>query len=123
MINSNAFKDADFTFGETSVEIVKDNSRVNYVYSDPSTIYSRKKEMKFPKQDTLLYRAVCAIGRWSMLDMFMISILVALVNMGVMAYVEAGRGATAFATAVVITILAAASFDPRLIWMHKMDDN
>ena len=72
-----------------------------------------------PKQETLLYSAVSAIGRWSMLDLFMISILVALVNMGIIANVQADSGATAFASAVVITMLAAESFDPRLIWKKR----
>jgi paraquat-inducible protein A len=51
-----------------------------------------------------------------MIDMFMTSILVALVKLGVVATIEAGPGATFFAAVVVITMLAASSFDPRLIW-------
>jgi paraquat-inducible protein A len=63
-----------------------------------------------------LYRFVEWIGRWSMLDLFMLSILVTLVNMGAFASVEPGAGATAFATVVVVTMLAAQAFDPRLLW-------
>ncbi len=68
------------------------------------------------RQCTVLYRIIEVIGAWSMLDLFMISILVTLVDMGAVATVEAGAGATAFATVVVLTMLAAMSFDPRLIW-------
>ncbi|MFC6633260.1 paraquat-inducible protein A [Microbulbifer taiwanensis] len=69
-----------------------------------------------PLQAMRLYRVVSGIGRWSLLDLFMISILVALVDMGAIAQVEAGPGSTAFATVVVVTMMAARSFDPRLIW-------
>jgi paraquat-inducible protein A len=69
-----------------------------------------------PRDRTVLYRVVEYIGRWSMIDMFMTSILVALVKLGTVATIEAGAGATFFAAVVVITIVAAARFDPRLIW-------
>ena len=65
---------------------------------------------------TVFYRLVEFIGRWSMLDIFMISILVALVKLQALSTIEAGQGAVWFAGVVVITIFAAASFDPRLIW-------
>lgn len=68
------------------------------------------------QQCTLLYRFIHFIGRWSMLDLFMISILVTLVHLGNIATVESGPAATAFAAVVVITLFAANSFDPRLIW-------
>lgn len=67
-------------------------------------------------QATMLYRAVHFIGRWSMLDLFMISILVTLVSLGKLATIETGPGSTAFASVVVITMLAAHTFDQRLIW-------
>ncbi|WGL16000.1 paraquat-inducible protein A [Microbulbifer bruguierae] len=69
-----------------------------------------------PRQAMRIYRVVNAIGRWSLLDLFMISILVALVDMGAIAEVEAGPGSTAFATVVLVTMLAVRAFDPRLIW-------
>ncbi|UHQ56926.1 paraquat-inducible protein A [Microbulbifer sp. YPW16] len=69
-----------------------------------------------PSQAMTTYRIVSAIGRWSLLDLFMISILVALVDMGAVASVAAGPGATAFASVVVITMLAVRCFDPRLVW-------
>jgi paraquat-inducible protein A len=65
---------------------------------------------------TVLYRVVDAIGRWSMIDIFMESILVALVQFGQLASVYPGPGAIAFAAVVILTMLAARSFDPRLMW-------
>ena len=63
-----------------------------------------------------LYRVVEFVGRWSMLDIFAVTLLVALVRMGKFASVLPGPGALAFAAVVVLTLLAAHSFDPRLIW-------
>jgi len=65
---------------------------------------------------TVLYRIVDAIGRWSMIDIFMESILVALVQFGQLASVYPGQGAIAFSGVVILTMLAARSFDPRLMW-------
>jgi paraquat-inducible protein A len=65
---------------------------------------------------TILYRVVEAIGRWSMIDIFMESILVALVQFGQLASVYPGPGAIAFAAVVILTMLAARSFDPRVMW-------
>jgi len=69
-----------------------------------------------PRQRILVFRFIEWIGRWSMLDIFVIAILVAIVNFGSLARVEAGLGAAAFASVVVLTMLAALTFDPRLIW-------
>jgi paraquat-inducible protein A len=69
-----------------------------------------------PRDRTVLYRIVSAIGRWSMIDIFMESILVALVRFGVIVTIEPGGGAIAFAAVVVITMFAAEGFDPRLMW-------
>ena len=68
------------------------------------------------RQRILMYRFIEFIGRWSMLDIFVIAILVAVVNFGRIASVEANLGAVAFATVVILTMLAALTFDPRLIW-------
>jgi paraquat-inducible protein A len=65
---------------------------------------------------TRLYRFVDTIGRWSMIDVFMLTVLVGLVRMGFIATVLPGLGAIAFASVVVLTMFAAASFDPRLMW-------
>ena len=75
-----------------------------------------------PRQRTVLYHLVEYIGRWSMLDMFVVSLTVALIQLGIVANVQPGPGATWFAGVVVITMLAAMSFDPRLIW-DSIDDN
>jgi paraquat-inducible protein A len=69
-----------------------------------------------PRQRTVIYRMVEAIGRWSMLDMFTTSLLVALVHLGGVMTIEPGLGATCFAGVVISTMFAAQSFDPRLIW-------
>lgn len=65
---------------------------------------------------TRTYRAIGFVGRWSMLDIFMISILVSLVDLGGVAQIIAGPAATAFAAVVILTMFAANCFDPRLIW-------
>ncbi len=69
-----------------------------------------------PQDRTRLYRIVDAVGRWSMLDVFMISILIALVKLGSLATIDPGAGASFFASVVVLTMIAAMTFDPRLIW-------
>jgi paraquat-inducible protein A len=69
-----------------------------------------------PVDRTRLYRITEAIGRWSMVDIFVVTILVALVHLGNLATVEAQTGAVFFGAVVVLTMLAAESFDPRLIW-------
>jgi paraquat-inducible protein A len=69
-----------------------------------------------PRDRTLLYRIIESVGRWSMVDIFMISILVALVNLGSIATIQPGAGAIAFAAVVIITMIASMLFDPRLIW-------
>lgn len=59
------------------------------------------------------------IGKWSMVDIYVVSILVALVNMGALVKIEAGSAAVAFTGFVVMTMLAANTFDPRLIWQSQ----
>lgn len=63
-----------------------------------------------------LYRLIELIGRWSMLDVFVVSLLVGLVQMQGFAQINAGVGIVAFGAVVVLTMLASLSFDPRLIW-------
>jgi paraquat-inducible protein A len=65
---------------------------------------------------TRLYRIVNVIGRWSMIDIFMISILVSLVHFGAVVMIAPGFGAVCFASVVILTMFAAESFDPRLMW-------
>lgn len=75
------------------------------------------------RQRIMMYRFIEWIGRWSMLDIFVIAILVTLVNFGNLASIEANLGAAAFATVVVLTMLAAVTFDPRLIWDNTDAEN
>jgi paraquat-inducible protein A len=79
-------------------------------------ISARRGQTTRLRERTLLYRIVDNVGRWSMIDVFMISILTALVRMGVLASVEPGAGAIAFCAVVVLTMFAAHGFDPRLMW-------
>jgi paraquat-inducible protein A len=65
---------------------------------------------------TILYRLVEFIGRWSMLDIFVVSLMVTLVQLGGIATIHAGAGALAFAAVVVLTMYSAQAFDPRLMW-------
>lgn len=74
-------------------------------------------------QRTRLYRLVEFIGRWSMLDIYVITILVALVQFRGVATVQAGPAAVAFGAVVVLTMFAALSFDPRLIWDALSDSD
>ena len=65
---------------------------------------------------TRLYRLIEGVGRWSMVDIFMISLLTSLVQLGAIATVQAEPGAVAFAMVVVVTMRASNAFDPRLMW-------
>ena len=69
-----------------------------------------------PQAMTRLYRVTEYIGRWSMVDVFVVAILVGVVQLGSVLKIEPGGGAFAFAGVVVLTMLAAHSFDPRVIW-------
>lgn len=69
-----------------------------------------------PKVRAQIYRIVEAIGRWSMIDVYVATMLTALVQFGDLMSIRAGAGAIAFGSVVVLTIFAAKSFDPRLIW-------
>lgn len=69
-----------------------------------------------PMQRTKLYRIVERIGRWSMLDIFVVTLTVALVHFRSLAVITAGPGALAFGSVVILTMLASMQFDPRLIW-------
>ncbi len=71
-----------------------------------------------PKDRAALYRATEMIGAWSMVDVFLVGLLAGLVSLGLLATIEPGLGATFFGAAVILTMLAAHSFDPRLIWDH-----
>ncbi|MDD2501427.1 MAG: paraquat-inducible protein A [Geobacter sp.] len=68
------------------------------------------------KYRILLYRIVELVGRWSMLDIFVVTLLAALVQIQSLAIVRAGPAAIAFGAVVVLTMFAAMEFDPRLMW-------
>jgi paraquat-inducible protein A len=68
------------------------------------------------RQQTQLYRLLETVGRWSMLDIFVVAMLASLVRAGKLATIVPGPGALAFAAVVVLTMLASLSFDPRLLW-------
>jgi paraquat-inducible protein A len=70
----------------------------------------------WPRALTQLYRITDYIGRWSMVDVFVVAILVGVVQLGSVMTINAGEGIFAFAGVVVLTMLAAHAFDPRLIW-------
>jgi paraquat-inducible protein A len=76
-----------------------------------------------PVDRTRLYRIAELVGRWSMVDVYVVTILVALVHLGALATIEAGPAAIYFCGVVIITMFAAMSFDPRLIWDQMEDKN
>lgn len=63
-----------------------------------------------------IYEIVEYIGRWSMIDVFVVAILTALVQLSVVASIQPGPAALAFALSVIFTMFSAQAFDPRLIW-------
>jgi paraquat-inducible protein A len=79
----------------------------------------RLRSSRWRLQRTWTYRFIDVIGPWAMLDVFLLAILVALVKMGEIATVLPGPGLLAFAGVVVLTLVASASFDPRLIWTEE----
>lgn len=76
-----------------------------------------------PKECTHLYHYIELVGRWSMVDVFVVTVLVAIVQLEPFAVIKAGVGLLYFAGVVILTMLAAESFDPRLLWkMHDLKD-
>ncbi|EIL96432.1 MULTISPECIES: paraquat-inducible protein A [Rhodanobacter] len=74
-------------------------------------------------QRAKLYRLVEFIGYWSMLDVFVVALLTALVQFGIFSLVAPLPGVIFFGLTVVLTMLASMSFDPRLIWDGRTDDD
>ena len=68
------------------------------------------------RQCARLYRLLEVIGRWSMLDVYVVAVLVALVQAQSLATIAAGPGVLAFGAVVVLSMMATMAFDPRLIW-------
>jgi paraquat-inducible protein A len=75
-----------------------------------------KKSIWRPRDRTLLYRVTEVVGAWSMVDIFLVGLLSALVSLDALSTIRPGIGATFFGGVVVITMFAAHKFDPRLIW-------
>jgi paraquat-inducible protein A len=74
---------------------------------------------RWQKTRTRVYKVICQVGPWAMLDVFLLAVLVALIRFGRFATVIPGPGIIAFASVVVLTILASSCFDPRLIWQEE----
>jgi len=71
------------------------------------------------KHNSFLIRCIDIIGRWSMLDVFLVAILVALIKLGSIASVQPEVGIVAFAGVVVLTMIATANFDSRILWLPR----
>lgn len=71
---------------------------------------------RWQRERTRVYQLIDVIGPWAMLDVFLLAVLVAVVKLEQLATILPGPGIVAFASVVILTILASQSFDPRLIW-------
>jgi paraquat-inducible protein A len=76
----------------------------------------RRHSLITPRQRTFLYQITEFVGKWSMVDVFVVAILVALVHLGGLLSIRPGIAAVCFAGVVIVTMIAAECFDPRLIW-------
>ena len=74
------------------------------------------------RERAVAYRVTEFIGRWSMIDVFVVAILVSLIQLGSLMTIRPGTAALAFCAVVTITMIAAESFDPRLIWDQCGDE-
>lgn len=75
-----------------------------------------------PKDRTMLFRITEVVGAWSMVDIFLVGLLSALVSLDALSTIRPGIGASFFAGVVVVTMFAAHHFDPRLIWDNVRED-
>ena len=75
-----------------------------------------------PRAATRIYRMTEIVGRWSMVDVFVVAILVSVVQLDSLISIKPGPAALAFAGVVILTMLAAHSFDQRLIWDNTRAD-
>ncbi|MDH3994067.1 MAG: paraquat-inducible protein A [Gammaproteobacteria bacterium] len=76
-----------------------------------------------PRQRTVMYQVTEFVGKWSMVDVFVVAILVALVHLGGLLEIKPGIAALSFAGVVIVTMIAAESFDARLIWDNMEEEN
>ncbi len=79
-------------------------------------VSERRRSSRWPEHRARLYRLTEMVGRWSMVDIFVLTLMVALVEMGSVATITPGPGSMAFAMMVFSTMLAVQCFDPRLVW-------
>lgn len=79
----------------------------------------RRRPVRHPRGLTRLYATLDFIGRWSMLDVFLVAFLSGAVRFGALAKVEPRSGIIAFAAAVVLTMLATDAFDPHTLWPDR----
>ncbi|RTE86542.1 MULTISPECIES: paraquat-inducible protein A [Gammaproteobacteria] len=86
---------------------------LSYLASKPAKLATPKKMQ--------LYRLTEVVGRWSMIDVFVVAIMVALIQGGVLLSILPGAAAVAFAGVVVLTMIAANTFDPRLLWQAELN--
>ncbi len=76
-----------------------------------------------PRSANKIYWLTELVGRWSMVDVFVVAILVALIQRGNLMSIEPGAAAVSFAVMVILTMLAAHAFDPRIIWDNFRSNN
>lgn len=82
----------------------------------------RNRSFLSPERRQLMHELVEYIGRWSMIDVFVVAILSALVHLGALVSIQPGIAALFFAMSVIFTMLSAMCFDSRLIWDSMVDD-
>jgi len=83
----------------------------------------QKKRVMNPKSKLHLYELTELIGKWSMVDVYVVAIMIALVHFGGLSEIQAGAGANYFLLVVIATMAAAMRFDPRLIWDIPSENN
>jgi paraquat-inducible protein A len=83
----------------------------------------RRRSARRLRERTMLYRLIDVVGRWSNIDVFMVSILAASLQFGLLTTVDPEAGIISFAAVVVLTMLATAMFDPRLMWDAARREN
>ena len=76
----------------------------------------KRRHVARPRERTVMYRVTEFVGRWSMIDVFVVAILVALIQLGGLLVIRPGAAGLAFCGVVIVTMVAAETFDPRLIW-------
>ena len=72
-----------------------------------------------PRKYSSILRFISVIGRWSMLDVFLVAIFVAIVKLGTFASIQTELGIVAFSGVVVLTMLASTNFEPQLLWLQQ----